>query len=304
MNGLPGDWGIVEEWLLEGHHVQWPMEGPQPPLAKKWPGVPTLTDYRGGADKAFWEKFPYSPLPQKPTTRVNATELKKMLVESRHRLTAQQYSRGLAACASLLQGADPCLSLSLPAITVPNADSLFSHGDRFTDKLATWVASGIVAGPFPTPPLEGFRSNAMMAVYKHGAVRPVINMSGPKGRSFNDAVATDKLEKVHMTTAQQFGYKVRKAGRYSLLSKFDLRDAYKLVPARKQDWRLQGFQWLGKWFVETQMVFGAIPAVASFDQLGHTILDLTLAKCSIPGKPDRQMPRRRANRGTTPNRLV
>ncbi len=113
-------------------------------------------------------------------------------------------------------------------------------------------------------------------------MRPVINMSGPKGRSFNDAVATDKLEKVHMTTAQQFGYKVRKAGRHSLLSKFDLRDAYKLVPARKQDWRLQGFQWLGKWFVETQMVFGAIPAVASFDQLGHTILDLTLAKCSIP----------------------
>ena len=52
-----------------------------------------------------------------------------------------------------------------------------------TDVIATWVKKGFVAGPFSTPPVEGFRANPLAAVVKNGKVRPVLNMSGPRGKS-------------------------------------------------------------------------------------------------------------------------
>jgi hypothetical protein len=79
-----------------------------------------------------------------------------------------------------------------------------------TDKIASWVSTGYVAGPFKTTPVPGFRANPLMAVVRKGTVRPIINLSAPKGASFNDNVNTYKLEKVHMATAQSFGYAVRK----------------------------------------------------------------------------------------------
>ena len=40
------------------------------------------------------------------------------------------------------------------------------------------------------------------------------------------------------------------------MSKFDFVDAYKNIPATLADLRLQGFTWLGKFFVENNMTFG------------------------------------------------
>ena len=62
----------------------------------------------------------------------------------------------------------------------------------------------------------------------------------------------------------------------------DMKDAYKNVPAKVEDLRLQGFSWLGAYFVETQLIFGASPAVANFDNLGGTTENITLTHCSIP----------------------
>ncbi len=61
---------------------------------------------------------------------------------------------------------------------------------------------------------------------------------------------TNSLEKVRMATAQDFGYAVRRCGKNAMMSKFDKKDAYKLIPAMKKDWNKQGFSWLGKYFLE------------------------------------------------------
>jgi len=45
---------------------------------------------------------------------------------------------------------------------------------------------------------------------------------------------------------------------------------------------LQGFSWLGKYFVELRQIFGATTAVANYDVLGNTILALALTDCDIP----------------------
>ena len=66
------------------------------------------------------------------------------------------------------------------------------------------------------------------------------------------------------------------------MSKMDMRDAYKHVPAKVEDFRLQGMQWLGAYFVDTQQIFGQASAVPNFDGFAETTLDVTLAECKIP----------------------
>jgi len=141
-----------------------------------------------------------------------------------------------------------------------------------------------VKGPFLAAPFKGFRANTLMAVNRGGKVRPVINMSGPSGGSFNDNMLKYKLEKVRMSTAKEFSFEVLEAGRGALMSKFDLKDAFKLIPARRDDWRLQGFKWLGCFFVETQMIFGAVPSVSNFDRLGNVTVELAKAKAGLQNK--------------------
>ena len=62
-----------------------------------------------------------------------------------------------------------------------------------------------MAGPFTTPPVPGFRANPLGVVVRNSKVRPILIMSGPVGRSFNDNVDESKLEKLHMGTAKHFG---------------------------------------------------------------------------------------------------
>ena len=124
------------------------------------------------------------------------------------------------------------------------------YGKEVTDTIAHWVKSGFAAGPFDSPPLSKFRVNSLAAVPQDGKVRPVINVSEPEGFSFNDNIEKNKLEKVKMTSARNFGYSLKNCGKNAKLSKFDMKDAYKQVPCPLSDLRLQGFRWLNKYFCE------------------------------------------------------
>ena len=118
--------------------------------------------------------------------------------------------------------------------------------------------------------MPGFRANPLGVVVRNGKVRPILNMSGPVGASFNDTVDETRMERLHMGTAKQFGKILRESGKGAKFSKFDIQDAYKLIPARTEDLRLQGFQWLGKYFIETRMSFGGKPSPTNFDSLAKT----------------------------------
>jgi hypothetical protein len=48
-------------------------------------------------------------------------------------------------------------------------------------------------------------------------------------------VLKSHLEKVKMSTAKEFSYAVLAAGKNAKMSKFDIKDAYKLIPAKKED---------------------------------------------------------------------
>jgi hypothetical protein len=151
-----------------------------------------------------------------------------------------------------------------------------------TDNVASWVKAGFVAGPFDTPPCSKLHVNAMVAVEQNEKVGPCMNVSLSEGASFNDNVKLCDVEKVHMSSARQLGYALREAGRDATISKFDMKDAYKNIPSKLDELRLQGFIWLGKFFNELKQTFGALTSVSNFNILGNTVQTLAREVSKLP----------------------
>jgi len=272
--GLPHKWHIVRGWLRNSYVPAPKSIAPKSECPK--PGrFPLLSDYTKDPGPVFWKAFPSAPLPPGPTTKVDHKALKTMIENYSSNWPKSKLRRAWALYDDLNCGGSAYQSARLQPAILPNARSTLQHGPMLTEKIGEFIEKGFVKGPFFTPPFKDFRSNTLMAVERGGKIRPVINMSGPYGSSFNSNIDKIKLEKVRMSTAKAFSYKVRAAGKGAVMSKFDLKDAFKLIPAKPEDFRLQGFSWLGAFFVETQMIFGAIPSVSNFDRLGNTIVELT-----------------------------
>ena len=184
--------------------------------------------------------------------------------------------------AFLRDGAPSYQKIRLPAARVPNAPSAYVHGRVLTDTIASWLSAGYLAGPFSNPPLKMFRSNAITMVEQLDKVRPCVNTSLPKGSSFNDNVDKNCTERVIMSSARKFSISILEAGKGAVMSKFDFKNAYKNIPCRPEDQRLQGFEWGGRYFVDSSQFFGSISSVCNFDVPGNTICTLTKVSCSIP----------------------
>ncbi len=97
-------------------------------------------------------------------------------------------------------------------MSAPNANSAIRNGRFITDNIASWVIANFVKGPFSSPPFANFRVNPLMATVQKDKVRPILNLSAPFSRSFNDAVDDMALKKLKMSTAKKFGFSVKEAG--------------------------------------------------------------------------------------------
>jgi hypothetical protein len=272
----------VKNWFLFKGPLSKP-EAEEPCKVKiKCPEIPILESYDKDPGDKFWASFPKREFPNKVHTDINVSNLAKLLQERSPLLTTAERLRGAKTLDFLTNGASAHQKNALPCVTVRNAKSACKHGRYMTDNVASWVKAGFVAGPFDTPPCSKLRVNAMVAVEQNEKVRPCMNVSLPEGASFNDNVKICDVEKVHMSSARQFGYALREAGANAIISKFDMKDAYKNIPAKMEELRLQGFIWLGKFFVELKQTFGALTSVSNFDVLGNTVQTLARAASSLP----------------------
>jgi hypothetical protein len=280
--GLHANWTVTEEWLNPNISIFFPPPATVPKLKKKCPEIPTLTSYSLPPPQEFWEIFPSNPLPSHPVSKINFICLKNLAEPLFPQMTTDQVDRVLRTVHELEYGSTAPLISDLPGIRIQNSRSVVIHGEEFTDILASWVKKGYVAGPFPAPPVQHFRSNAMLAIEQKGKIRIVMDLSSPKGASFNDAVDEIKLEKISMSTARKFGYSVVDCGVDARMWKWDFQDAYKNIPSPPDSFRFQGFRWLGMNWVETQKVFGDKEAVSAFDRLGRSIADMACIASGLP----------------------
>jgi hypothetical protein len=113
-------------------------------------------------------------------------------------------------------------------------------------------------------------------------VRPVLNVSEPNGKSFKDNVDKYQVERIVMGTARSFSYTLLEAGKNVRIDKTDVRNAFKNVPAKIEDLRLQGFMINNRFFIELRMIFSASTALANYDVLGNMIEKLAMVESGIP----------------------
>jgi hypothetical protein len=248
---------------------------------KKCPENLRLPDYQLPPPPDFWKTFPTQRLPSHPSSSINYIRLGAIIKQHRSLLSMGQCLRADRVVHDLQYGSDVKFQKNLPSARISNTPSVFVHGEEFTDTLAWWVRQGYVAGPFSAPPFWDLRTNAMMAVAQRNKIRIIMNLSAPEGDSYNDAIDELALEKVVMSSARLFGYSIMDCGRHARMWKFDMVDAYKTIPSAQSDHRLQGFFWLGKFFIELKKVFGSKEAVSAYDRLNNTLVSVAAASAGL-----------------------
>ena len=97
-----------------------------------------------------------------------------------------------------------------------------------------------------------------------GKWRLIVDLSSPRGASINEAISADRCS-LHYTKVDHVARAVLVLGRGTLLSKLDLKSAYRVVPVRPQDRPLLGIRWNGQIFVDGALPFGLRSAPKIFN---------------------------------------
>lgn len=114
----------------------------------------------------------------------------------------------------------------------------------------------------------------------NGSVRVIVNLSSPKGFSVNDGIDPDDFP-TSMDTLTKWLRALHKNGRFAKICKVDMSDAYKHIAVSLKDTDLQWFKWLGKFFKELCLVFGARSSAGIFDRVAKLVLAIVVARSGI-----------------------
>ena len=138
-----------------------------------------------------------------------------------------------------------------------NNASAFRHKHLLSASVDKEVARQHTAGPFLHPPFVRNHISPLGADIKpDGTARLIMDLSQPKGESINEHISKEDFPTnyVHFDVATTL---VRKMGRGCLLSKIDIKHAFRLLPVRPEDWPLLVYYWEGHYYVDLKLPFGA-----------------------------------------------
>ena len=238
-----------------------------------------LADYSAAAPSGFWTKFPSRPYAT-GTSLVRADALRAAAAAAGF----FDINRLDLVCQDLAEGADiGCRGAFRRPSTSSNAPSAFQCGPQVSDAVAGWVAAGFAAGPFDPAlrPADVKINGIMCRIKPNGSARVILNLSAPRGAAVNEGI-DGRLFPAVMSSTTAWLVALHLAGRKALMLKIDWSDAYKHVHVRPADLHLQWFSWLGRDFVETSLIFGAVSSAGVYDRLAKVVLDIALLQAKFP----------------------
>ena len=109
-----------------------------------------------------------------------------------------------------------------------------------------------------------------MVPKQDGGWRTIYHLSAPLGKSINDFINPDTYTLTYCSVDDAFAI-VNLLGPGTLLSKIDLKNAFRLIPVRQADWNLLGICWQGKYYIDTCLPFGWRSAPYIFNRLATAI---------------------------------
>ena len=110
--------------------------------------------------------------------------------------------------------------------------------------LQSEVQMGRVFGPFLEPPLPGLhvsRFGVLPKCNQPGKWRLILDLSSPIGHSVNDSIASEDYSLQYMKVDDIIAGTMQ-LGRGSLMAKFDVQNAYRIVPVHPADRQLLGMK--------------------------------------------------------------
>ena len=114
-------------------------------------------------------------------------------------------------------------------------------------------------------------------IYGAPVLGPYLNMiiyhiSAPTGSSINDFIDANTYTLTFTYCTVDDAYTIiNKLGQGALLSKIDLKNAFRLMPVRQEDWNLLGIHWKSKYYIDTCLPFGLRSAPFLFNRLADAI---------------------------------
>lgn len=144
------------------------------------------------------------------------------------------------------------------------------------DKLNAELVNGRLLGPYSQSPLSAATYSPLYAIPKSepGKYRLIHDLSKPKGCSVNDNIPND-LKSVKYCSVMQVaeflhGEKMKEAGTY-YMAKIDLKDAYRICPINKQDWKYLGMQYEDKLFIDICLPMGLGTSCSIFSSISDSL---------------------------------
>ena len=155
--------------------------------------------------------------------------------------------------------------------THPHLPSAHLMPQVIDESLRRECDAGRLAGPYTDKPLPNLRCSGLGVVPKRGGgYRIIYDLSSPHGRSVNDFIDPQAYSLSYCTVDDAIQI-VTRLGRGCLMGKIDLKNAFRQVPVRKQDWHLFGIYWKGLYYVDKCLPFGLRSAPYLFNQISEAI---------------------------------
>ena len=97
------------------------------------------------------------------------------------------------------------------------------------------------------------------------------HLSFPFGASVNDFIPQDFCS-VHCPKVDDAVRFIKRLGRGCILSKTDVRSAFRIIPIHPSDYHLPGMQWEGNYYVDCCLPMGCASSCKTFEAL-NTAMD-------------------------------
>lgn len=160
-----------------------------------------------------------------------------------------------------------------------NLKSVREHPDIAEKKIVKEILEGRVAGPFLRPPFKDFIVSPIGIVPKKskGEFRMIHHLSYPEGGSINDFIdpALTSVQYTHFDKAVDL---IQRLGKNCHLFKMDIKNAFKIIPVRPEDFQLLGFSLNGFYFFDKTLPFGASISCATFERFSTFIENCVVAR--------------------------
>ena len=152
-----------------------------------------------------------------------------------------------------------------------NLVSAYQQPEVIHNALKKECELGRILGPFESPPLPNFCTSGLGLVLKHnGGWQTIYHLSAPPNSSVNNFINPDDYSLSYCSIDDAYTF-INELGPGTLLSKIDLKDAFRLIPVNPSDLNLLGIHWRGKFYIDTCLPFGLRSASYLFNRLSQAI---------------------------------